>query len=831
MFKKTIATAVASLMVLGLGGLGAAAGTESRYSEAIGAMGALRIMVGDAGSTDFREEDPIKRSEFTKVAIHALGLESIAASYAQDSAFADVRNDHWAKGYITMAASQGIVVGDPDGNFRPDDPVSVQEAVTILVRMAGYEAAAQAGGGYPGGYMTVGQTGGVLDNVNTESGQPASRGMVAQMTYNALKMKMMEKTGTGNNTDYVVTDKTLLGDRLHAEEVRGILEAAPHVALSGTGAGEGRITIDGKTYETTLAADALVGQSVRALSRNMDGTDTVFFLTRDTVRTKTLTVQAEDIVSLTNTEIVFESGTTQHKEAIASGARFMINGRPAASLTAPLAGSVTLISNGGKGYSVVSVTSYENMVVESVYAAAGRVTGTAGETLTFDPENKNLYVTMHDADGNALTIEDLAKNDVLSVAGSADGTVLQIAVGRETVQGTVTEISENRITVSEKTHTLAPDFAGTLRPGDRVTLRLDAYGKIAAADRLDTDGAQYAYLLRAEREKGIDGKLMLSVLNTAGQVQTMTCTDTIRLDSTAGVTAETAESTLSSFRGLVTLAEDSDGRVTEITRAADETASFPQSHDNRFVLNTVLADSVFHSASMKIGSVSIDENTVFFSIPDGETDSAKYTAGNYTLLTDKTAYNAYVYDMKEDMTAGAVILTDAVGTVRADAPLLVVRRVSSAQNAAGEPVDKLYGLTDQGEVTLTAADGVDLSMLQEGDVVQYRTTTDGLVAEVRALLTAANRGTEARTALSETVETVYGKVTARFASSLNVSVDGVGEENFAAGDAKVYLFDQSRSANRVQPATLADAERFADNGSRIFLRLEEGIAKEIVIIK
>lgn len=824
--KKTIATFVASVMVLGTGVINTTAFAESRYEEAIGAMGALEIMVGDAGSTDFRENDPIKRSEFAKVAIHALGLSEVAASFVQSSAFPDVAEDHWAKGYIATAAQQGIVIGDTEGNFRPDDPVSYEEAITVLVRMAGYEVAAQSAGGYPVGYLTVGQNGGMLDKIPAQSG-PASRGMVAQMTYNALKTPMMEKKGE----TYTVTENTLLESRLHAEEVRGILEATSHSALSGDGAGENRIRIDGSSYETDLCGDALLGQAVRGLVREEEGEKTVFFLTADTIRTKIVSVKAEDVLALSREGIRYEKDLEQVTESFASGVQFVINGRPAEAIEPPAEGVVTLISNQGKEINVVLVTSYENMVVENVYAAAGKVTGTKGETLTLDLADKTVSVSIRDAEGNSLTVDELKTKDVLSVAKSRDEAVIRIMVGRETVSGTVEEISGKQVTVADKTYTLSAGYSGTLIPGDRVTLRLDAYGKIAATEKPETEGAQYAYLLKAKRAEGINGKLLLSVLDTEGKTETLYCAENIRLDDTAGVTAEAAESTLSSFRGLVRLAKNDDGIVTEIDRADDETASFPQSFDNRFVLNTLLTDSVFSGLTMKLGSVRIDENTVFFSIPDGETDSEKYTAGNYTLLTDKTEYNAYVYDMKEDMTAGAIILTGTMDTVRADAPILVVSRITGVQNAQGATVHKLYGLTGEGEVSKTAAEGVSLSHLAEGDIIQYRTDAAGNIQEVRTLLTADNRDTEAYTALSDSVETVYGKVVARFASSLNVSVQGRGTENFAVDKAKVYLFDQSRTAGRVQEATLADVTRHTDDGSRIFLRLVDGMATDIVIVK
>lgn len=831
MFRKTIAASVASLMALSLGAFSASSAAADKYKEAIGALGALEIMVGDAGSGDFRADDPIKRSEFAKVAIHALGLSDIAASLQNRSVFPDVAEDHWAKGYIAAAAEQGIFIGDTAGNFRPDDSISYEEAVTVLVRMAGYEPSAKSHGGYPAGYLTIGQTEGVLDRIPATPGEPCDRKTVAQMTYNALNMKMMVQTGAGNNQNYEVVDETLLEDRLHAKEVRGILEASSHIALSGTGAGEGRIQIGGTVYNVAADnADALVGQTVRALIRETDNGEEAFFLISDSIRTKTLTLAAEDVVSLTSTEIVYDNGAKHVTEKLSAPVTFLVNGRKAENAQIPAEGTVSLIANSSDTYSVVSITSYETMLAENVYASAHKITGTKGETLTLDPEDKNLHFTLQSADGAALSLSDLQKNDVLSVAKSADGQVVQILVSRKTAEGTIDEISGELVTVSGKTYTLSSAFSGTLKPGEQVTLRLDANGKIAAADRLASTGAQYAYLISTDMEKGLDGKLLISVLSADGKVQTLTAVDRIRLDGQTMAAAD-AKASLSDFRGLVTLEENDAGLVTDVTRAADETASFPQSHDNRFVLNTVLTDAVYNSTSMKMGSVSIDENTVFFNIPDGITDSAKYTVDNYTILTDKTEYNAYVYDMKEDMTAGVVLLTNATSSIAADAPLLVVDHVARTQNSNEQTADKLYGLSDGKSVTLLAAEGVSLSHLAAGDVVQYRTDSAGLIAEVRPLLTAANRETEGKTALSETVETVYGKVVGRFASSVNVSCGAENAENYKTTDAAVYLYDSTRSTNAVQTASLADIAKYEEDGSRIFLRLENGMAKEIVIVK
>jgi hypothetical protein len=52
------------------------------------------------------------------------------------SSFSDVA-DHWAQAEIEQAAALGWVQGYPDGTFRPDEPVSRAEAMTMINRNLG----------------------------------------------------------------------------------------------------------------------------------------------------------------------------------------------------------------------------------------------------------------------------------------------------------------------------------------------------------------------------------------------------------------------------------------------------------------------------------------------------------------------------------------------------------------------------------------------------------------------------------------------------------------------------------------------------------------------
>ena len=99
---------------------------DANYSEAVAVLSALDILEGyEDGS--FKPDATITRAEFATVVIRMLGLADSASGGAE--IFTDVAADHWANGYIALAAQQGIVNGYGDGRFGPEDPVKYQEAI------------------------------------------------------------------------------------------------------------------------------------------------------------------------------------------------------------------------------------------------------------------------------------------------------------------------------------------------------------------------------------------------------------------------------------------------------------------------------------------------------------------------------------------------------------------------------------------------------------------------------------------------------------------------------------------------------------------------------
>lgn len=249
--KKAFALVVAFSMMLSVVAFAAYPDVtdETPYASAITTLTALGIVSGD-DQGNFNPDSTITRAEFTKIVceIQNMGGEGNKGA----TAFTDVPADHWASGYINFASSMGIINGMGDGTFNPEGPVTYEQAVKMLVATLGYEPMAASMGGYPTGYLAIAQQRGVLKSITAPaSTAEATRGLIAQITYNALDVPMMVQTGFGSDITYEVQDgsnytarTTLLTSKLDVAKLAGEVvanEKVSYVSNSSTPAKDGYI--------------------------------------------------------------------------------------------------------------------------------------------------------------------------------------------------------------------------------------------------------------------------------------------------------------------------------------------------------------------------------------------------------------------------------------------------------------------------------------------------------------------------------------------------------------------------------------------------------------
>lgn len=130
---------------------------------------------------NFNPNQTVTRAQMAAIICRMLG-ETEGLEKKED--FPDVSTTHWANAYISKAVELGIVSGYKDGTFGPSTNVSYEQAVTMIVRAIGESENAQESGGYPDGFLFVARERGLLAGLSKEKGGPLSRSDVAVLLYN-----------------------------------------------------------------------------------------------------------------------------------------------------------------------------------------------------------------------------------------------------------------------------------------------------------------------------------------------------------------------------------------------------------------------------------------------------------------------------------------------------------------------------------------------------------------------------------------------------------------------------------------------------------------------
>lgn len=158
-----------------------------RDSDTTALLSALGIMEGDDNG-DFMLDSYVTRAQMAKVAVLSSSYKNTVAVGIQFSPFSDVRGTHWSAPYIRAAVSAGIVEGYIDGTFLPDGAVTLEEAVTMMLRVLGYTAD-DFGASYPYGQMAMANSLKMTAGIPAAVGDSLTRREVARLVCNTLNTK------------------------------------------------------------------------------------------------------------------------------------------------------------------------------------------------------------------------------------------------------------------------------------------------------------------------------------------------------------------------------------------------------------------------------------------------------------------------------------------------------------------------------------------------------------------------------------------------------------------------------------------------------------------
>lgn len=860
---------------------------DADYAGAVELLSALGILQGD-DLGNFNPDNTITRAEYAAVVCRALGLENAANGAKGATQFTDVPADHWASGYINLATQNGIINGYGDGTFGPEDKVTYEQAVKMLVCALGFEPMAATKGGYPTGYLVIANQYKITAGVKATAEAP--RSTVAQLVYNALSTPKMDQTSFGTDEKYEVLDGK--NDRDYATL---LTDMDIYVATGVVGERDGdeiafTLTESSDDYEFGTSSDKksdgfantkddytfkINGSDIEKYqNQNVDvyvekvsgkyyvlaivGSDLgeTFELLSDDI--KKATTDSKGVISV---EYYDENNKTKTIK-VAKDAKIQENRKTAVTATdSALTGfnddvELVFIENtGDTKYDVVMATEYASAVVDSVNVDKDKLV-TDKATLTFDFDDEDVTILFEDVNGNAIELGDFAEDDVIAVVSDSAGSNFKnyqkyiriINLGDNTVTGTVeaTGTKNGKATVTID-GTVYYDTYG-LNIDDEGTFYIGMTGKI-----IDFDGSaaskNYGFILEYAKSTGsFNDGYEVKLLTEKDGVVTYTFTDS----------AETAFKTFKKnnfgdqdkvlFADFA--ADKTEARfITFKTNAKGEIKSFDKATS---VSGTKLAsvNGSYNSSTQALDKKNLEDDIIIFNIDKTKVDDVYSTDIEY--LVDDAEYKGYAF-ADEDGEYTVAIITEAGTQFSDEVGFAIVTDFSDKRDADGQDIREITYVQDEEEGTVIFSDedstkvvGDDYDTMDVGSVFVFNANSNGVVTDYMVIGNINSKGLldVNKTALdefSDDNEFYFGYI-----ANTKASTSGKGERidvkfNFAKDAEQLlvkstsskYTYDDTNSRNiQIVAGDFmdGDADYYEDSATVatfVFIRVVDGSVMDI----
>ena len=793
--KRIISFSLALMYVTLLFGGVSAAEQEVGYSEPIALVSALGMM--DASQE--QAQDTVTRAEFAEIMTRVMGASELPDSGRR--IFADVLPEHSASASIEYLYDRNIMRGYGGAEFKPDNTITVGEAVKVAVSVIGYSQMAENDGGWLTGYYSAASGSGLLRGISADGKTPITVADTAKLIQNILENNDMLIIKGFKNGEPIVEKaegKLYMEDVLGIYKYRGIVEACGYTSLSGeNGSNENVCTISGeKFYTGDVAVSDYLGMKVDAYYRYDDRDLSTIVYMKTNQSTQTVEVNADDVSDATTKEsFVYFEDDKDETITISESAIFIYNGKrldvAADADLIPKTGSVRLISNDGDdSYDVVIIKDYDTFVASKVLAQDFKI-DFKYDRGTMDLSRQNGIRAKYFLDGEETDFSSIVPGSVLSIAISKNVSgdrLAEVLISNNQVTAVVAGISgdgnDKMVETGEgdeyffneeylrrlnenQPNTYAPE------PGKEGVLYIDYFGKLAAY-AVSTASKNYAYVIAADYEAFAD-KVKLKLFTKDSTIEIYEAGDKVKMNGERVKQSEIIDRLKLSGENntvnqLIICDINSDSKITEIKTAENKTQEvtgepYYIASEDEFVLNAhpvsvkdngdIVARNVrfYKNMAEHLPFTYVNNQTLQFMVPTDKSKEKDYKIATKLSGTDVSVPGPiYIYDAGASGCIGAMVTNTASEGSYSDS--CVIDRTFKTVDEEGSVCSgfEFAGGTRAvvsesaemesfkwSDTDFTDYQTVAVSDLKRGDVIQY-TTSNGMIDKIRLIVKGDNVG-------------------------------------------------------------------------------------------
>lgn len=524
-------------------------------------------MLQELGAIDYNStftmDSMLTRAQFSKMAIMISPYRDYVASNLSISPFIDVTHKHWSAPYVHTAISNGIISGYVDGTFKPENPINYEEALTICLRILGYEND-DFGSSWPYGQIATAKQIGLTDNMVSSKGVNIHRQDAVNLLYNTLCTPQK-----GTNTPYAQTLGYNITDSVNIIASHNQDSTVPSDSI--------------KTSVGTFKINSYFNYNSIGLKGTIvtEGNDLILFFPDEDVKT----VEGYIVYApLANDVLVYNNDSIENLSAPTDTTVYMSGQQTTLKNVLPsldIGYSLTLSRNTDGSIDYITI---ESNSLDGPFIADSNIIGTFSNA-------HNII-----RDGKKSSASELKNNDVLYYSKSLN----TVWAYTKKITGIYESATPNKdtptsITVSGKTYTLEGASAysalastGNFEYGDTITLLLGRKGDVAgviSASSSTLDSLTVGYLIGSGQKQFTDSNgneyssLYVVVVHPDGKTYEY-------------ATDENYNSYFSSMLNSVVTVSFSDGKVTLKPATNSKKISGKVSYTNMTLGNYKLAKDV-----------------------------------------------------------------------------------------------------------------------------------------------------------------------------------------------------------------------------------------------
>ncbi len=712
-------------------------------------------------SDGYWQKDQVTRADFATVVAKMIKANTAGYPRYGQTPYIDVDETIAAYPAICYLTEVGILQGDGNSEFRPNDPILVNEASKMIMCALGYAKAAESEGGFPTGYTTFALKAGIYNGVNLSYTNSMTALEMSRLVRNAMEAYLMESLTYNSDGTYNLVmsqTKTLLSETYKMISATGTVTGTYYSYIDGSPVDlENEVTFTGVyadysdesnkylgdvTYQFADAIDMeqYVGyqvdfyfmENVSGYRRNYiayceprDDSNTVYEL------------DAKDITTLTRDELVYTEASGRERTINLSNATVSYNGVPAPSkltdvnLVDEAAGDARLTQGTVKVIAHDSASKASAVIIQkqsdglfdkyskTTYKISfqNNMTSKLPE-LVLDPSS-HVRITLN---GEKIEPEDLVKNDAITYTISEEAGTKYITayVSRDVVSGYVsTAYTEtystgvyNVYTIEGTDYYLSTDFPSTItiNAGMDSDFQLTYNGRIIGTNSISGSNGNYGYLIAfGGDETAFDTRFDVKIMDMSGNISTYRSASKVWSNYDGDDNSKTPKQIIDSgaFDSpmLVTYETNTTGEIRKLYMPVDYTTGSNVPTVDGFG-KYYSGTSSYNYNLLQEGNCAVTDNTIIFRVPfaDREHDE-DYSIQTKADLTD-SSYSVDVYDIVNGV-AKAIVIKDANPTSISETAGVLVMSKPAAQawdSDKQEAVTELTGYSKGSEVSLKIDD-------------------------------------------------------------------------------------------------------------------------------